>query len=582
MRTLARVGSRRLTRVIPGFLMAHAIPERPKTRRRSPSALGPAALTVVAVCLLAVGCGFPNRSLQTPDRPNMILILADDLDVDLLRRHGAHYPNLEKLAAGGTTFENAFVTDPLCCPSRATVLRGQYAHNHRIVGNWAPQGGARKFRDLGHEGSTVASWLREEGYRTALVGKYMNDYYGDRVPAGWDDWYGITGGHLSHDLNTNGRIRHYDPGRHLDDLLAEKAIGYVRRASDDEAPFFMWVGTQAPHAPANPAARHEGAFPDARLPRAPSFDERDVSDKPGWVRDNPPLGEERISSMQDLYAERLRSMLAVDEMVGRLLQTLRNTGELDNTYVFFASDNGWHAGQHRLTSGKWTAYEEDVRVPLIVRGPGVPQGRTLPHLVLNNDLAPTFADLAGAEAPGFVDGRSLAPLLDDTPAPEDHWRSAFLVEAAADLGSKAAQPLSGDPVPGGGRSAPRGDWGRPDLEAVRTKDHLYVEYKTGERELYDLGEDPHQLSNRYGKAAPGTLRRLEGRLAALRACSGAGCRAAEEGNGRDPRATAPAGDWDEHPAFEVGKFGERLGAPRPQARGGNITPSLVRSPSRFR
>jgi len=230
-------------------------------------------------------------------------------------------------------------------------------------------------------------------------------------------------------------------------LLAEKAIGYVRRASDDEAPFFMWVGTQAPHAPANPAARHEGAFPDARLPRARSFDERDVSDKPGWVRDNPPLGEERIASMQDLYAERLRSMLAVDEMVGRLVDALEETGEMDNTYVFFTSDNGWHAGEHRLNTGKWTAYEEDIRVPLIVSGPGVPEGETLPHMVLNNDLAPTFADLAGADPPKFVDGRSLEPLLEGHPPPKEDWRSAFLVEAATELGPTAVPPLSGDPLP---------------------------------------------------------------------------------------------------------------------------------------
>ncbi len=509
--------------------MARVIPMRPQTRRRLSSAVGLAVLALVAVCLLAVGCGFPIWSVQTPDRPNLILILADDLDVGLLQRYPAHYPNLEKLAAEGTTFENAFVTDPLCCPSRATTLRGQYAHNHRIVGNWPPLGGAGKFRDLGREGSTVATWLREEGYRTTLVGKYMNDYHGDRVPVGWDDWYGIAGGHLSHDLNENGRIIHHDPGRHLDDLLAEKAIEHVRRPPDDAAPFFMWVGTQAVHAPANPALRHEGAFPDARLPRAPSFDEGDVSDKPGWVRDNPPLGEGRIASMQDLYGERLRSMLTVDEMVGQLVGTLRRTGELDNTYVFFTSDNGWHAGEHRLTTGKWTAYEEDIRVPLIVSGPGVPEGKTLPHMVLNNDLAPTFADLGGVDTPEFVDGRSIAPLLDDTPTPEEDWRGAFLVEAATELGPTAVPPLSGDPLPQNWRDVPREDWGRPGLEALRTEDRLYVEYGDGGRELYDLTKDPYELNNRYETADPGLLRRLQVRLAALRRCSGPGCRAAEEG-----------------------------------------------------
>jgi N-acetylglucosamine-6-sulfatase len=141
-----------------------------------------AVLASVVVCLLGTGCGPNTGVVRTSDQPNVILILTDDLDARLLQEHPADYPNLRKLADEGTTFENAFVTDPLCCPSRATILRGQYAHNHRIVGNWRPQGGAEKFRDLGHEDSTVATWLQEEGYRTVLVGKYMNDYYGDRVP----------------------------------------------------------------------------------------------------------------------------------------------------------------------------------------------------------------------------------------------------------------------------------------------------------------------------------------------------------------------------------------------------------------
>jgi len=485
-------------------------------------------LALAAVCALGVGCGPWTGVLRTSDGPNVILILTDDLDADLLRDHPADYPNLRELAAEGTTFENAFVTDPLCCPSRATILRGQYSHNHRIVGNWWPQGGAKKFRSLGHEDSTAATLLQDEGYRTVLVGKYMNDYYGDRVPAGWDDWYAVAGGHLSVDLNENGRIRHYDPERHhLDDVLAEKATGYVGHPPEDGAPFFMWVGTQAPHAPANPAPRHEGTFPDARLPRPPSFNEGDVSDKPDWVRDNPTLDPREITLAQDLYRKRLQSMLAVDDMIGDLVDSLKESGELDDTYVFFTSDNGWHAGEHRLSPGKWTAYEEDIRVPLIVRGPGVPEGETLDHLVLNNDLAPTFAEMADAKVPSLVDGRSLAPLLEDDPPAEEDWRSAFLVEAATELGVTAVPPLSGDHLPEDWRRAPRDDWGRPGLAAVRTENYLYVEYGTGEHELYDLRRDSDQLNNRYETATPGLLRRLEGRLAALRGCSWTECRAAE-------------------------------------------------------
>jgi N-acetylglucosamine-6-sulfatase len=488
------------------------------------------ALTI-AVCLLAAaGCGSPTRVLQAPDRPNVILILTDDLDARLLEEHTASYPNIGKLASAGTTFENAFVSDPLCCPSRATILRGQYAHNHRIVGNWWPRGGSKKFRVLGLGGSALATWVQDEGYRTVLIGKYMNDYFGTRVPVGWDDWYAIAGNFRSTDLNENGRIVSYDPERHhLDDVLAQKAVGYVRDRSADEQPFFMWLGTKAPHAPATPAPRHKSTFLDARLPRPPSFNEHDVSDKPDWIRDNPPLKPKRIDPMDSLYRDRLRSMLAVDDMIGQLVETLKESGELDNTYIFFTSDNGWHAGEHRLTPGKWTAYEEDIRVPLIVRGPGVPEERTLSHLVLNNDLAPTFADLAGTEAPSFVDGRSLTPLLGADPPPPEDWRSAFMVEAAREVSRSLAPPLSGDQLPEDKRHATRGDWGRPGLEAVRTEEYLYVEYGTGERELYDLRKDPYQLDNRYGTAGPELLQRLRGRLEVLRGCSEVDCRAAEDG-----------------------------------------------------
>jgi N-acetylglucosamine-6-sulfatase len=502
--------------------MGDGVASRTRPRRQ----IGLTILALVVAFLLAAGCGPPTGVVRTPDRPNVVLILTDDLDARLLEEHLADYPNLGRLAAEGTTFENAFVTDPLCCPSRATILRGQYAHNHEIIGNWWPRGGSQKFRALRRERSTVATWLQEAGYRTIFVGKYLNGYYGTRVPAGWDEWYGIAGDYKSTLLNENGRVVGYEPWRHhFDDVLAQKAADYVRRAADP--PFFMWLGTKAPHAPATPAPRHEGAFRDARLPRSPSFDEGDVSDKPDWIRDNSPLDEKQLANMEDLYGERLRSMLAVDEMVGQLVRALEESGELDNTYLLFTSDNGHHAGEHRLTTGKWTAYEEDIRVPLFVRGPGVPEGQKLEHLVLNNDLAPTFADLGGAEVPSFVDGRSLGPLLGGNPPPEEEWRQAFLVEAATELGWSPLAPLSGDQFTEGWQHLPRKDWGRPGLEAVRTERHLYVEYGTGERELYDLREDPYQLDNRYEAADPELLRRLQGRLAALRGCAGAKCRTAE-------------------------------------------------------
>src|SRR3712207_6352870 len=204
-----------------------------------------AALMLVGACLLAA-CGpatggevadaggtvsdESSASTEPAGRPNIVMILTDDLDARLLEEHPAEYPNLRELAAEGTTFENAFVTDPLCCPSRATILRGQYAHNHDILTNEPPEGGFEKFRSLGHQNSTMATWLDAEGYRTIFVGKYLNGYEGAHVPPGWDEWYGISGNYLSTDLNENGKVNHYDPEQdYLTDVLADRAVGYVRR-----------------------------------------------------------------------------------------------------------------------------------------------------------------------------------------------------------------------------------------------------------------------------------------------------------------------------------------------------------------
>jgi len=477
--------------------------------RRLPAKLVLAGLLVAAVCVLSSG----DRQVvlaRKPERPNLILILTDDQTPGDV----GYMPGVRALLRDrGTTFRNAFVTDSVCCPSRATILRGQYAHNHEIAGAKPPAGGFEKFRRLGLERSTVATWLKARGYATGFVGKYLNGYLRTtHVPPGWDRWYGFNGGGY-HDftLNENGRnVSYRGTSSYQTDVLGRKALGFVRWAARRDRPFFLHLSPWAPHGPAEPAPRHARLFARTPLPRPPSFDERDVSDKPRWVRDNPRLGREEVREMGRLYRNRLRTLRAVDELVGRLVAALRESGQLENTYIFFTSDNGFHMGHHRLPEGKWTAYEEDIRVPLLVRGPGVPEGRVLPHLVLNNDLAPTFGRLGGARVPGYVDGRSLVLLLRRDPPSRRSWRSAFLVEAAS-----------------------HGESGRPGLVAVRTRGHLYVEYESGERELYDLRRDPHQLRNLYRRAPRGLVRDLKGRLEALAGCSGEGCRAAEDGPGRD-------------------------------------------------
>ena len=516
-------------------------------------------LLLLACCCALAGCLPQAEKLprednkEKPNPPNVVLILTDDLALDDVNEDSLeHMPNLKSLMEDGTTFENAFVTNSLCCPSRATILRGQYTHNHHILHNQPPLGGAERFRLSGGDTSTMATWVEERGYRTAFFGKYLNGYAGTYVPPGWEEWHAVSGNFLSNDLNENGYIVSYDADRyHLDDVLSEQASGYAERAASPDPPFFtadmpflMWIGTKAPHQPATPAPRDKNTYPDVTLPRPPSFDEGDVSDKPAWIRDNPSLSAEQKIYMEKLYRKRLQSMLAVDDMIGDLIGALRKSGKLENTYIFFTSDNGFHLGQHRLGAGKWTAYEEDIRIPLVVSGPGVPEGKTLRHVVLTNDLAPTFADLAEADVPSFVDGRSLKPLLTDDPTPLEDWRKRLLIEAVAERNSVPRPPfvnesevtpiLTGDPLPNDWRrssakSAQTSEvWGRPWMKALRTNNYLYVEYKTGEHELYDLRKDPYELDNEYTSATPELKQRLEAQLDALRQCSAEECRMAED------------------------------------------------------
>jgi N-acetylglucosamine-6-sulfatase len=515
--------------------------------------LGVAVACALSACFPSAEGKQAENQKQEPKSPNVILILTDDLAVNELNpRALRHMPNLKSLLIDkGTTFDNAFVTNSLCCPSRATILRGQYTHNHEILSNDPPRGGFQKFRFLGHENSTMATWVKEQGYRTAFFGKYLNGYKETYIPPGWDEWYAVTGNYLSHTFNENGHLVNYEPESYYDtDVMSDKASDYITRTAGADPPFFtadrpflMWIGTKAPHQPATPAPRDDDSYPAISLPHPPSFDEKDVSDKPGWVSDNPPLSKEQKRYMEELYRKRLQSMLAVDDMIGDLVGALHDSGELDNTYIVFTSDNGFHLGQHRLGAGKWTPYEEDIRVPLIVRGPGVPEGETLHHMVLNNDLAPTFADLAGSDIPSFVDGRSLVPLLTDDPKPLADWRQRFVIESVAERSGVPHPPfitestvvplLTGDPLPGNWRRTSAAsaqsseEWGRPWLKALRTKNYLYVDYKTGEHELYDLRKDPYELNNMYATAPPEITQRLEAQLDALRQCSAAQCRAAE-------------------------------------------------------
>jgi N-acetylglucosamine-6-sulfatase len=420
------------------------------------------------------------------DRPNIVLIVTDDQRWDTLEA----MPSVQRLLVDhGMTFTNAFATTPSCCPSRASLLTGQYSHHTGVldgsVGN-AP-GGAPAFDDV----SSLATWLDDAGYRTGLVGKYLNDY--DELPAGyvppgWDEWFAIAQPgpqirYYDYELNENGNIVNYGdaPSEYSTSVLQEKAVGFVEGAD----PFFLYLAPIAPHPPSTPAPADADASVDLAWDPPPSFNEADVSDKPGGGR--PAFSAQEIAAARSKHLQMLRSLLAVDRAVQAVVDAVEAAGRMKDTYFVFTSDNGFLLGEHRLFGKVWP-YEESIRVPLVIRTPDSDVPRSSDELVLNIDLAGTIADVAGVRPGLRQDGLSLVPLLAGR---KTSWRSGFEVEF---LGY-----------------AP----GVPPYEGVRTRRHLYVEYRNGARELYDLRRDPDELRNLLDGPHASDVTELTARLEAM-------------------------------------------------------------------
>ncbi len=312
------------------------------------------------------------------------------------------------------------------------------------------------------------------------------------------------GGYFDYDANDQRTIKHFgtDGRDYQTDVLRRKTRDFIGVSAAAGKPFFAYVAPRAPHLSATPAPRDLHAYDGLRAHRTPSFDELNVSDKPPWIRDLPRLSYAEKAAIDDRHESRIESLQAVDDLVAGVVGRLRDRGVMGNTYVFFSSDNGWHEGEHRVSFGKARPYEESVRVPLLVRGPGVAAGHNAQKLALNTDYLPTLTDLAGAQTPAYTDGRSLGPVLKGNATA---WRSAVLLEAHH--------------TPEGGAT--------PASSGIRTSGTKYVEYAGGKRELYFLGHDPYEQWNTYPAAKPSA--RLVSRLHALRTCAGGGCRAVENG-----------------------------------------------------
>ena len=528
---------------------------------------------VVALVALALFLPVASATARPTDagrdgRPNILVVMTDDMaatDVQFM-------PNVQRLLARrGATFDNAITSFPLCCPSRATFITGQYAHNNGVAGNFAPYG----WYGMAGRDNTLPVWLDKVGYRTALIGKWLNGYgsadaHGE-IPAGFDAWRGLLdlSAYDYHNfvMNQDGELRTWgDPEFAMDlvrfakvqvddepdsiasiyaaleeqfgprpysywgaenleeyspDVTGEMTEKLVKKERGKRKPFFIWWSVAAPHREdvatalmgkpgpdPRPPARYADDVASLTLPQPPSFNEPDISDKPSPVENAAvPMSDTIIDQLQADYQGRAGSLMAVDEHVGHLVKTLKRTDQLRNTVIMFLSDNGWLQGEHRVTGDKFLPYDEALKVPLIIRGPGVKRNSTVEGQVSNVDFAPTLLDFADAKAGRTMDGVSLLPTLRKPGRRPDRV-----------LGIEALAPL----FPGG--QIPINAWDQA-YTGVRTDQYTYVVWtESGETELYDRAADPYQLDNRSGDPGYAAIEAdLVAKLAQLQSCAGQAC-----------------------------------------------------------
>ncbi len=436
-----------------------------------------------------------------PLRPNIIFILTDDQRWDTtdathsLAGEPVMPRALSELADQGVQFTDAFLTTPVCCPSRASILAGQYAHRTGVYKNSGNNGGADDF----NEAATVATWLQSAGYRTSLIGKYLNGYNAlwttgepPHVPPGWTEWRGMKsvkffdyvmvepdglGGYVE---NAYGSAE----SDYSTDVLREKAKAFINESVALGQPFFLYLAFKAPHLPQIPAPRHDLLFQTLVPWRPPSYNELDVSDKPTWVQNTPLLDAAAQADIDQIRIDQLEMLQAVDEAIGGsttygivgIMEYLRNLGIAEDTMVIYLSDNGWQWGEHRMRA-KNKPYEESIGSPMFVYYPKLaPLPRTETRFALNIDIAPTLAVLAGTAATIVQDGQSLVQVIDGT---QPTWRTDFLTE-----GWPGARPWA---------TVREAQWKYTELPVTPGDPDTAFE-----TELYDLVNDPYEEVNVVG------------------------------------------------------------------------------------
>jgi N-acetylglucosamine-6-sulfatase len=476
----------------------------------------------------------PMRAAAAPAKPNFVFVLTDDLSRNLVR----YMPHVRAMERHGTSFGRYLVTDSLCCPSRASLFSGRYPHSTQVFTNKPPDGGFEVFH-RSEERDTFATSLQAQGYRTAMMGKYLNGYLPRGVvdgapryvPPGWSDWAVAGNGYREFDYNLlvktaagpAPRVVHYGgrPRDYLTDVISRRGRAFIGSAVKAGRPFMLELATFAPHGPYTPAPRDARRFPNARAPRTPPFNRAQLERRPAWLSTEP-LTAAQIARIDRDFRKRAQAVQAVDRMIGDIQAELRRVGAAENTYIVFSSDNGYHMGQRRLLEGKQTAWDHDIHVPLVVTGPRVAAGRTVAQVAANVDLRPTFQELAGAPIGANVEGRSLAPFLRGEQV--GGWRNVALIEHhgpnTAPTDPDRATARQGNP---------------PSYAALRFADAVWVQYDDPRYapEYYDLTKDPYERRNIAARLTQARRDQLAALVARLRACNdGPSCRDADRGQGR--------------------------------------------------
>lgn len=457
----------------------------------------------------------PSPTQAPAQIENVVFIIADDLDWELFRQ----IPRLNELQDQGMTFTNHTVVDSLCCPSRVSILRSQYIHNHLVISNLEETGGGwATFKKRNEQVSNLPVWVSNAGVRTGMFGKYLNGYP-DRdaltyIPPGWDEWAvpttrGESYSGYNYTLNVNGELEDFGrrPADFLNDVITRKATAFIR---ESPGPFFAMLSTYSPHKPSPVANRNKETHGVTGVPRTPTYNAFGVNEPP-WLQRFRSRTDEQQAGDDRIWRRRAQSAESVADSVGAVLFALRDSGKAENTLVVISADNGYHLGHFRLPKGKRTPYAFDTVVPLVMLGPGVIPGNRITAMTSAIDLAPTFTEIFGRQAPTWVDGRSLKPFLDTGQAPVP-WRTGVLSESLGESGPGDPDYQRGSP---------------PQFDALRTEKWLYVEYKDGSRTLYDRTADPYELVNLMPVADPALVAQLAAQTRALAACAGPQCRVAD-------------------------------------------------------